>query len=140
MFVKINDMKSILRSFIYNFVGLYSATLAIPGFHIAGGIQFLALAGAALTLLNFFLKPLIKILFFPINFITLGLFAWVVNVLIIYLLIFFVPQITITPWTFTGLRSGGFVIPAFYFTKFLTVVAVSFVTSLSTSVLNWIGK
>jgi putative membrane protein len=133
-------MKSIFRSFIYNLICLYLAALIVPGFIIHRDLKFLAIAGVVFTLLNFFLKPLIKILFFPINLLTLGLFAWIVNVVILYILIFFVPQIRIIEWNFAGLVYSGFAIPAIHFTKFMTIVLTSFILSLLYNFLNWLGK
>lgn len=133
-------MKSLIRSFVFNIASIYLTTLIIPGFAVAGGAKFIIIAGVAFTLLNFFLKPLIKVLFFPINILTLGLFSWVINVAIIYILLYFVREIQITPWNFVGFSFRGFMIPAIYFTKFLTVVLISFVLSLIFSFLNWLAK
>lgn len=133
-------MKTLLRSFFYNLFALYAASFLVPGFRIERDVKFLLFAALIFTLLNFFLKPLIKVLFFPINFVTLGLFAWVVNVLILYILVFFVPQIKLVPWKFSGIHYAGFVIPSITFTKFLTAVLTSFLISFITSLLNWIRK
>ncbi len=133
-------MKSLLRAFIYNLVCLFLATLIIPGFSIEGGVRVLLFASIVFTLLNFFLKPLIKILLFPINFITLGLFSFLVNVIIIYVLIYFVSQIKITPWTFYGFSYQGFSIPTIYFTNFLTILIASFLLSIFFNILMWIRK
>lgn len=45
----------------------------------------------ALSLVNTFLKPILKILFLPINFITLGLFNFVINGFLVLLITYFVP-------------------------------------------------
>lgn len=42
------------------------------------------IVGAVLTVINFFIKPIIKILTLPINIITLGLFSIVINAAIFW--------------------------------------------------------
>ena len=52
------------------------------------------LAGV-LGLLNFFVKPILKILAFPITMMTLGLFSLVINLFILWLATILVPQFAI---------------------------------------------
>src|SRR6476660_721175 len=52
------------------------------------------LAGV-LGLLNFFVKPILSILALPITFMTLGLFSLVINLIILWLATFVVPQFEI---------------------------------------------
>jgi len=133
-------MKSIIRAFIFNIICIYFAGVVIPGFSVSADFKVLVFASILLTLINLIIKPLAKILFFPINLITLGLFSWVINALIIYALVFFIPQIKILPWTFGGADIKGFVIPSLYFTFIMTIILVSFFISILTNILNWLRK
>lgn len=133
-------MKSIIRSFIYNIFCLYFASIIIPGFQIKGDIKIILLGGAALTILNLFLKPIAKILFFPINLVTLGLFSWVINVIIMYILMYFLPQIAARDFVFNGFSLNGFTVPSIYFSKLLTIILVSFFISFFSGFLNWARK
>jgi putative membrane protein len=45
----------------------------------------------ALSFVNSFLKPILKILFLPLNFLTLGLFNFILNGILIMLIAYFVP-------------------------------------------------
>lgn len=58
----------------------------VPGIQTTGGDAWvgIALFSLALSLVNAFLKPILKFLSFPITLITLGLFALVVNTVLIY--------------------------------------------------------
>ncbi len=76
-------------------VSLALATYFIPGVSITGGFTSAGLINLlvvvfVLTLINIFIKPIITILSFPITLLTLGLFTFVVNALMIMLTDFFV--------------------------------------------------
>lgn len=63
----------------------------LPGIEVANfGIAMLV--AAAITLINIFIKPIIKFVTFPINFFTLGIFNLVINFGIFYGISFFIPQ------------------------------------------------
>lgn len=69
--------------------------------------------GAALTLFNMFIKPIIKVLTLPINLITLGLFSLVINGAVFWYL---------------GTIVNGFTVATFW---------AAFISSLLVSILNW---
>ncbi|WP_149241815.1 phage holin family protein [Dyadobacter sp. 32] len=56
----------------------------IPGIHVASLTTAIVVA-IVLGILNTFLKPILQILALPITILTLGLFYFIVNALIIYL-------------------------------------------------------
>jgi putative membrane protein len=133
-------MKLLIRSFLYNVFALHFAEIIIPGFKIIGGIEFLFLSGLFFTILNFFIKPIAKLLFFPINLITLGLFSFVINAGILYALIYLVHQIQIKIWTFPGFHLYGFSAPKTDINQILTIFLASIFISLFLSILNWLKK
>jgi len=133
-------MKNHLRLFLINFVSLWLAGNAFAGVSFSGGYQILALAALVLTLINFALKPLIKILLLPINLITMGAFRWLINVFSLYLATVIVSQFQIQSFLFAGFTYQGFVIPSIYLSTFWALVAVSFFISLITALLLWLIK
>jgi putative membrane protein len=70
---------------LVNAAALWVATQIVPGLSFRG--DWLAFFGVALTfgLINAFIRPVAKILTFPIIIVTLGLFALVVNGLMLWL-------------------------------------------------------
>jgi putative membrane protein len=56
------------------------------GFEFVSYWQILILVGAVLGLINSFLKPILKLITFPLRIITLGLFSFVINLFLIWLL------------------------------------------------------
>jgi putative membrane protein len=68
----------------------------------------LILAGIVLTLLDKLVRPLLKILFLPINIVTLGFFSLVINVFILYMATYFVPGFVISEVVVFGVQLNHF--------------------------------
>ena len=77
---------------------------------LAGGVSALAIGAIVLTLLNIFIKPVIRIITAPLRWLTLGLFNIIINIAILWLADQILPSITIHD----------------YITLFLTSLIVSF--------------
>ena len=61
------------------------------GRHAGEGGPFPLLAGIAIAILNLTLRPLLKMLFLPINLITLGIFGWMLDLFVLYVALWLVP-------------------------------------------------
>jgi len=66
------------------------------------------MAGLVLTLVNLIVRPIIKLLTLPLNIITFGLFSIVVNVFLIWLVIYLVPGFEIQTMVLAGMQLGSF--------------------------------
>ncbi len=128
-----------LRYFLINLVSLWLATRLIPGLTYTGGAKSLILGGLAFMAINFLLVPLLKILFLPLNLLTLGLFAWITNVLALFALTTIVSDFRLTPYTFAGLNYNGFILPAYDLSPFLVAVVASFIIGIITHFLQWLS-
>lgn len=86
-------MKTIINLLITAAVA-YGLTQILTGVHIEGfGTAFIF--ALVLALLNFFLKPILKILGLPFTIITLGLFSFVINAAIILIADYFIDDMTV---------------------------------------------
>lgn len=65
-------------------MALYAAAYLVPGFLINGGIKEYLLAGVLLGILNFFIKPILKVVSMPLILLTLGLWTIVLNALLLW--------------------------------------------------------
>ncbi len=131
-------MKTLLRRiFLYSFT-LFVMPLLIPGFHVHGGFWILLVGGTALALMFLILKPILNILSFPVNLMTLGLFSVFNSALILYLLTVFVGSITVVAFTYPRTDLAGVIIPALTFNTFLAYIYSAFVLSFIDSFLTWI--
>ncbi len=78
-------LKKILIGIIINGLALYVVTYFIKEIQFTGGFKFFILAGLIIGILNTFIKPLMKLLSFPLVLITMGLFSIVINAIIFWL-------------------------------------------------------
>lgn len=132
-------MKTLLRYFLINTVSLWMVTRMLPGLTYSGGFKSLALGGLAFMLINFLLVPLLKILFLPLNLLTLGLFAWITNVLALYALTTVVSDFQLVPYSFIGFNFGGIILPSYDLSPFLVAIVASFLIGMITHFLQWLS-
>lgn len=133
-------MKKHLRSFLINLLALQVAISLNPGFSAAGGFQTLLISSLVLSVVNQLIKPIINLLFLPINLITLGAFRWLVNVSVIFLITLIVSNLRITGFIFSGLEYQGFIVPEFAVSKFWSLALSSVYLSLTNIFLLWLIK
>lgn len=112
----------------------------IPAFIVRGGWMNILIAGGILAILMLFIRPIIKILFIPINFLTLGLISWIVNVIVIYLLTIIAPNVAIIPWAYPGWSWQGFSIPSTVISYVPTLIIVTFALTCVTRFLEHITE
>ncbi len=86
----------LIFSLFSNLIALLATIYFIKGFEIAPGFASFFMVVAVLTLINAFVRPILKLLFTPIIFLTFGLGALIINALILYLLDKVLINITIT--------------------------------------------
>src|SRR3989344_6734121 len=106
-------------SLLANSLAVFVAGYILPGVHINSFVTAIVVA-IVLGILNTFVKPILVILTLPITLITFGLFALVINTIIILVVASIVP----------GFRVDGF----------LWALAFSLVLSLVNSFLNSLVK
>lgn len=131
-------MKSILRALFLNATVLFLASRIYPGLVYDGSFRTLLLAAIALTILNRFIKPVLKLLLLPINLITLGLFGWVAQVLTLFILTRLVPGFRVIPFFFPGWESNGFVVPSMHINLFISFILASITLSILSQALGWL--
>lgn len=77
-------MIRIILILVANALALLATSYLVEGIDIAN-FQAALVAALVLAVLNTFLKPLISLFTLPVNFVTFGLFSWVVSAFILWL-------------------------------------------------------
>lgn len=114
-------MRLILRWLILAFAIWLTAQI-LPGMEMSGSIWNLLIVALVFGLINAVIRPIVQLLALPITILTLGLFALVVNALMLWLTAALLPALSLT---------GGF------FQNFLTVLLGSILISIVSTVLGW---
>ena len=86
-------------SFFSNVLALLAVKYFIAGFAISNNLYGFLSATLIFTLINLFIRPILKLVLSPIIFITLGLGIILVNAITLYILDYFSPDITISGLT-----------------------------------------
>jgi putative membrane protein len=131
-------MKALLRNTLFNSFAIFLISQFLSGVQISGGLFTYLLGGLALTLLFVLVKPILNLLALPLNIVTLGMFSFLTNVIIFYLLTVFVTDINITSFTFQGISYAGFIIPKIYFNTLFAFIFTAFLQSAIVSFLTWL--
>lgn len=121
-------MTALLITWLATAIGLGIATLIIPGIKTDNSIAFL-LAAIVLGLINAFIRPVLWFLTAPLSILTFGLFALVINALMIMLTAALVPGFKVKGF---GSAFIGAIIMAL-----IGVMALISVSLLTGADINW---
>ncbi|HBU21828.1 TPA: hypothetical protein DEB02_02700, partial [Candidatus Beckwithbacteria bacterium] len=104
-------MRRFLRLALLNSISLFVVSAFYPGLIVTPLLTGIVYAGAVFTLINYLVKPIVKLLLLPINLVTLGLFRWLSNVLILLTLTRLLSTVSVVPAVIPSLAYQGFVVP-----------------------------
>jgi putative membrane protein len=82
-------------TWVFNTIALFVATWLLSGLSYGSDWWALLAAGLVFTLVNFFCKPVLAVLSIPLILATLGIFYLLINVFMLYLTHWIVPQFTL---------------------------------------------
>lgn len=103
-------MNSLFLQIIAGILGIFLATKFVPGVSLEilpgqsslFGIEFTAawqillLVGSVLGLINFFIKPVLKMITLPLRILTFGLFSLVINMVMVWTVDILFPELIIS--------------------------------------------
>lgn len=108
---------------VLNAVALLATTYIVPGFKVDSFTTAL-LAAVVLGVVNTFVKPILSFLSAPVTILTLGLFAFVINAVMLFIVSVVVPGVMIDGWV----------------AAILAAVVLSVVSTVLSSVLTDVAK
>jgi len=134
-------MKKVVRLLVLNVIGLKTVAVLIPSIDFNQGFKTVILTALALTVFEYTVKPIAKLLFLPITILTLGAIRWVINIIGLYLITIIIEDFSIKPYSFPGLEWQGVIIPLISFSLIPTYLIVSLLINLIvTSLRRLFGK
>jgi putative membrane protein len=90
-------LTKLIIQILTNAVAIYIAAKVVNGFTLEeDSFKTLLTAGFIFGMINFFIKPILKLISVPLIFFTLGLFTIIINIAMLLLLDYFIPEIIIT--------------------------------------------
>lgn len=113
----------IVIAIVLNALALMATAYVVPGFAVTDFMSAV-LAAIVLGVVNTFIKPVLSLLTLPLTVVTLGLFAFVVNAVVLFIVSAVVPGLTIDGWV----------------SAILGAIVLSVVSTVLTTVLKDLGK
>lgn len=126
-------MKRLGIYIIANITSIWIATILLTGFKVTGGFVAFVFLSAAISALNWLVKPIIRFFTLPINFGTVLLFGIVFNFAALYVFKAIIPGYGITSGDFLGIDASVFVIPSWHVDALFTVAIAGTVFALMTA-------
>lgn len=123
-------MKNLLKNIFINFISFWIIAEFTESIYYSGKVSVILIASVVLSFINLLIKPILNLLFLPLNLLTMGAFRWIINAITLYLVTLFVPEFQIKPFTFPGVNFYGFVIPVLHFNLFFTLIFISFILAI----------
>ena len=112
-------MRNLLLRFIVASVALLAVTKLLPGIEV-NSLFALIMTVVILGILNAFLRPIMVIITLPITVVTLGLFLFIINGIILYLV--------------------SLLIDGFEISSLLVAIIASILITIVSGVINWLAK
>lgn len=95
--MSIINLMGLLISLLLNTLALIITAYIVPGFKVDSFTSAL-LAAVVLGVINTFIKPILVLLTLPLTIITLGLFIFIVNAIVLRVTSLFVPGFMVDGW------------------------------------------
>lgn len=108
-------MKKIVNIFAIEVASLFIATQIASGIVFQNGLEGLFVAGVALAIAAYFVRPVVNILLLPLNLVTLGLFKFIGHAVTLFIVDLALNQFQITGFHFLGVATRWFDVPAINF-------------------------
>lgn len=133
-------MKRIFRILGIGVLSLYLSTQIASGIEFQNYAEGVVIAGFALGVANFTIKPIIKLLLLPLTLATMGIFNFLANIITLYVVDLALDQFKVNNFNFAGFSSSYFDLPKLEYSGFMAYFAFGLLIAFVGGLLNWIRK
>ncbi len=89
LYQKLKIMKNWITKTLLTAVAVFFIAYILPGVTISGGVLYAIIVALIINLLNSVVKPILVVMTLPATILTLGLFMWVINAVVILMADYF---------------------------------------------------
>ncbi|OGK10087.1 hypothetical protein A2767_00500 [Candidatus Roizmanbacteria bacterium RIFCSPHIGHO2_01_FULL_35_10] len=118
-------MKRITRMLIFSAVALFLTSFWNDGFKVNFNPDIFVKTVLLVALFYYLVVPISKIIFLPINFLTLGLLSSILYFILFYVFITRFSLVQIKPWDFQGIVLYGLTLKSFHVNYLLNIALSS---------------
>lgn len=131
-------MRYYLRKAVIATISLFTAAAIIPTLKFGPDYKNVIIAIAAILVASIFIKPLFSLILIPINLFTHISVSLLLNIAVIFALVFLLPGFSISAFDFKGANIEGFIIPEYSFNQTTAIILVAIVVTLVQKTLHYI--
>ena len=131
-------MRKLLRHYLIFVVSIFLVAKFLPGVSYGNDLVILAKASLLLSLVHMFVRPIVNLVSLPINILTLGLFSFFINGLMLYLVTLLMPVFKVTAFNFPYVNLGILRISSFYISSFMSFIIVALLISMIRNFFVWL--
>ncbi|MBI2327443.1 phage holin family protein [Candidatus Curtissbacteria bacterium] len=131
-------MKHYLRTFIIAAISFYVAYSIIPTIMLGGDPQDLLIVVGTIFFVSTLIKPIFSLILLPFNLLTFGLLSLIINIVLLFALLTFLPGFNIAPYNFPGADIAGIIIQPANLNLIATIVAIALVLTVTQKILHLI--
>ncbi len=131
-------MRKLLRHYLIFVVSIFLVAKFLPGVSYGNDLVILAKASLLLSLVHMFVRPIVNLVSLPINILTLGLFSFFINGLMLYLVTLLMPVFKVTAFNFPYVNLGILRISSFYISSFMSFIIVALLISMIRNFFIWL--
>jgi putative membrane protein len=89
-------VKDLLRKYLFLLFSIYGLTLLLPSVSIGGGFEGIVWSSLIFFIMTALLRPVLKVLLFPLHVLTLSASMWIVDILLFIIWTFITPAVTVS--------------------------------------------
>lgn len=131
-------MRKLLCHYLIFVASIFLAAKVLPGVSYGNDLVILAKASLLLSLVHVVVRPIVNLVALPINILTLGLFSFFVNGLMLYLVTLLIPVFKVTSFHFPYVNLGILRISSFYVSSFMSFIIVALLISTIRNFFIWL--
>jgi len=131
-------MKNLLRQYLFFAASIFLVAKVIPGLSYSNNWQTLAEASFLLFVVHFLVRPVVNLVALPINVLTLGLFSFVINGLMLYLVTLVISSFKVTAFDFPSVNLGLVSFNTFYVAVVPSYIVIAFLVGLVKNGFQWL--
>jgi uncharacterized membrane protein YvlD (DUF360 family) len=131
-------MKFLIKKYIIIAFSLFTLEAVIPAFSIGGSWDNIIFSTLVLCLVIYIIRPVLNLLFLPLNIITLNFTSWILNIVIFYTWTLLLSNVKIGFWYFSGVYFGPITLTPMNLLPWQTVIICAIIFTLIIQFYQWL--
>lgn len=131
-------MKIIIQDILLSSASLYITSLLFSGLIVNGGIKSYVIGGLLITIGQYVIKPVLKVITLPFTLLSFGLFSFLINALVLLTIHYIYPNIEVKDFYFPGLDISMVHIPSFHVQLILSYLLISGTIYFAKKLFLWV--